>query len=63
MNTGFDKHQTRIAKDTLKMSDVGAAVMGGMTKDEARAFLRSRGWSAKRIAVAEGLVESNAWID
>lgn len=32
----FDKHKLKIAKDTLKMTDVGAAVMGGMTKDEAK---------------------------
>ena len=31
----FDKHQLRIAKDTLKMSDAGALIMGGMTKDQA----------------------------
>lgn len=33
------KHQLKIAKDTLKMSDVGAFIMGGMTKDEAREIL------------------------
>jgi len=32
----FDKHLLKIAKDTLKMSDVGARIMGGMTKEEAR---------------------------
>ena len=47
------KHQLKIAKDTLKMSDAGALVMGGMTKDEAREFLRSVGYSAKRIAKLE----------
>ena len=31
----FDKHQLRIAKDTLKMTDVGAYIMGGMTKAQA----------------------------
>ena len=36
-------HQKKIAIATLRMSDVGAMVMGGMTKDEARAFLRSIG--------------------
>lgn len=39
----FDKHQIRIAKDTLKLSDVGARIMGGMTKDEARNLLRRFG--------------------
>ena len=32
----FDKHQLKIAYSTMKMSDVGAAIMGGMTKEEAR---------------------------
>ena len=36
----FDKHQLKIAKDTLKMSDVGAAIMGGMTKEEARQIIK-----------------------
>jgi hypothetical protein len=31
-----DRHRLRIARDTLKMSDAGARIMGGMTKDEAR---------------------------
>ncbi len=35
----FDTHQLRIAYSTLKMSDVGAMIMGGMTKDEARAII------------------------
>ena len=34
------KHQIKIAKDTLKLSDAGAKIMGGMTKDEARAVLK-----------------------
>lgn len=34
-----EKHQLRIAKDTLKMSDVGAMIMGGMTKEEAKEFI------------------------
>ena len=33
------KHQRKIAKTTLKMSDIGARIMGGMTKKEAREFL------------------------
>ena len=36
----FDKHQIAIAKKTLKMNDVGVLIMGGMTKEEARAILR-----------------------
>ncbi len=35
----FLKHQIAIAKATLRMSDAGARIMGGMTKDEARAIL------------------------
>jgi hypothetical protein len=34
------KHQIKIAKATLKMNDVGVAVMGGMSKDEARDILK-----------------------
>jgi hypothetical protein len=36
----FDKHQLKIAKDTLKMSDAGALIMGGMTKEEARKVIK-----------------------
>jgi hypothetical protein len=46
----FDKHQLKIAKATLNMSDVGVLIMGGMTKEEARAFLASMGWSKEKIA-------------
>ena len=28
----FDKHQLRIARQTLKYSDAGALIMGGMSK-------------------------------
>jgi hypothetical protein len=35
----FDKHQLAIARKTLKYSDAGARIMGGMTKAEARAFI------------------------
>jgi hypothetical protein len=49
----FDKHQLKIAKDTLKMSDIGANVMGGMTKDQARDFLRKMGWTDRQIAALE----------
>ena len=34
-----EQHQLRIARDTLRMSDVGARIMGGMTKAEARAVI------------------------
>ena len=43
-----EKHQLRIARKTLKMSDVAALVLGGPTKDEARAtILRLTGKPAK----------------
>ena len=38
-----EKHQIKIAKDTLKMSDVGAMIMGGMTKPEAKEILKKHG--------------------
>jgi hypothetical protein len=31
-----EKHQLKVARDTLRMNDVMARVMGGMTKAEAR---------------------------
>lgn len=36
----FKKNQIAIARKTLKMSDAGANVFGGMTKDEARKILK-----------------------
>jgi hypothetical protein len=49
-----DVHQKKIALKTLKMSDVGADVMGGMSKVEARSFLKNRcGYSDARIAKLE----------
>ncbi len=35
-----EKHQLKIARQTLRMSDIGARIMGGMTKPEAREFIR-----------------------
>ena len=32
----FDKHQLAIARRTLQLSDVGALILGGMNKNEAR---------------------------
>jgi hypothetical protein len=49
----FERHQKKIAIDTLRMSDMGANIMGGMTKDEARAFLAKIGYSAQQIARIE----------
>lgn len=50
----FDKHREKIAKATLKMTDVGASIMGGMTKEEARNFLKFIGYSQKQIEKMEG---------
>lgn len=44
-------HQFKIAKQTLRYSDAAARFMGGMSKDEARAFLKDKaGWSDQQIA-------------
>ncbi len=44
----FQKHQKKIAIATLRMSDAGARIMGGMTKDEARAFLKRIGLTPEK---------------
>jgi len=36
----FTKHQIAIARRTLLLSDAGARIMEGMTKDEARTILK-----------------------
>jgi hypothetical protein len=43
-----DKHQIRIAKQTLAYSDEGAKIMGGMTKDEAKIVLGRFGLDRNR---------------
>jgi hypothetical protein len=48
-----EKHQLNIAKKTLKMSDAGANIMGGMSKKEAREFLSRIGYSDKEIKKME----------
>jgi hypothetical protein len=35
----FDKHQLKIAYSTMKMSEVGARIMGGMNHQEAREII------------------------
>ena len=35
-----EQHQLKIARRTLKLSDMGAQVMGGMTKDQARQCIK-----------------------
>jgi len=47
------QHQLKIAKKTLKMNDAMAMIMGGMSKQEARDFLKSIGWSDQKIKKEE----------
>jgi len=47
------QHQLKIAKKTLKMNDAMAMIMGGMSKPEARDFLKSIGWSDQKIKKEE----------
>ena len=35
-----EKHQLAIARKTLKMSDIGAMIMGGPTKQESREIIK-----------------------
>ena len=44
----FRKHQIRIAKRTLELSDFGAKILGGMAKDEARKILADAAERKKR---------------
>ncbi|MHA2329751.1 MAG: hypothetical protein ACXACR_14645 [Candidatus Hodarchaeales archaeon] len=37
-----ERHQLRIAKRTLELSDVGALILGGMTKEEARIVIKKQ---------------------
>jgi len=43
------EHQKKIALQTLKLSDIGADVLGGMTKAQAREFLLKIGYSQGQI--------------
>lgn len=52
-----ERHQLAIAKKTLKMSDAGAMVMGGMTKDEAREIVFNL--TGKRPSEATAQTKSN----
>ena len=49
-----DKHQLKIARDTLKMTDAGAKVMGGPTKEEARAIIKKLTGKDAKESVEEG---------
>jgi len=44
-----DKNKEKIALKTLKLSDAGANLLGGMTKDEAISFLKKIGYTEKEI--------------
>jgi len=48
-----EQHQKNIAIKTLKMNDVMARVMGGMSKDEARKFLQSIGYTDAQVRKLE----------
>jgi hypothetical protein len=39
----FERHAINIARQTLKMPDAILGVMGGMTKEQARAYLQHHG--------------------
>lgn len=54
-----EKHQLAIAKKTLKMSDAGANIMGGMNKKEAKEFLKKIGYSDKQIKKMEESTDIN----
>ena len=45
----IDLNQRRVAIKTLRMSDVFVAIMGGMSKETARAFLASQGYGPDEI--------------
>lgn len=53
MNNEIHGFRVWIQALAFRMSDVGASIMGGMTKDEARAFLRGIGWTAQQIEKLE----------
>ena len=64
----FDKHQLKIARSTLKMSDVGARITGGMPKEEAReVVLKLTGRIPKEPGLKWNLPnewrESDSWVN
>jgi len=44
-----EQHQKAIALKTLKMNDIGVRIMGGMSKQEARDFLKKIGYTDTKI--------------
>lgn len=57
------RHQIKIAKDTLKMSDAGVMIMGGMDKEEARRVLKKAGYSDSQIRAMEENVKDKDVIE
>ena len=53
----FDKHQLNIARKTLRMSNVVAKIMGGMTKEEAREIIKRLTGRAAKEDLANGRCE------
>jgi len=49
-----EQHQLKIAKRTLEMSDVGAMIMGGMTKQDARDILNRNNIAIPDDGYADG---------
>ena len=45
-----ERHQIKIARATLKLSEAGALISGGMTKAEAKEILRNHGIKFKEDA-------------
>lgn len=48
-----EKHQLKIALQTLRAPDAMVGVMGGMNKDEAREFLKRKGFTNAQISQVE----------
>lgn len=44
----FLYHQIQIAKKTMTLSDLGARILGGMTKPEAAILLKKHGYKLKK---------------
>ena len=54
-----EKHQLRIALQTLRAPDAMVGVMGGMNKEEAREFLKKLGYSDVQIVSIESQMEEH----
>lgn len=47
----FERHQLKIARRTLQLSDVGALIMGGMSKAQARELIRELTGKESKVEV------------